>query len=138
VTPADPNPEQEINPAIFWATDNFEDIARVHTEGFEVDDDNEALPENRPALDASPIEVSVDGLLRGQRWVCFLFYWLYRKSMHSLHCGTLCLATTRLKDARCSSSSDTDWLGSLSTTLCCARRRRRLLLKPLWPPFTSS
>ena len=67
-TPADPNSEREIDPAIFRATDNIEDIARVRAEGFEVDDDNEALPENRPALDAPPIEVSVDGLLRGQRW----------------------------------------------------------------------
>ncbi|KAL3823120.1 hypothetical protein ACHAXA_006450 [Cyclostephanos tholiformis] len=67
-TPADPNPEQEIDPAIFRATDNIEDIARVRAKGFEVDDDNETLPENRPALDAPPIEVSVDGLLRGQRW----------------------------------------------------------------------
>ena len=67
-TPANPNPEQEIDPSIFRATDNFEDIARVRAEGFEVDDDNEALPENRPALDAPPIEVSDDGLLRGQEW----------------------------------------------------------------------
>jgi hypothetical protein len=66
--PADPNnPEQEIDLAIFWVTDNIEDIARVRAEGFEVDDDNEALPENRPALDAPPIEVSVNGLLRGQK-----------------------------------------------------------------------
>jgi hypothetical protein len=66
--PADPQPEREIDPAIFRATDNLEDIARIRAESFEVDDDNEALPENRPALDAPPIEVSVDGLLRGQRW----------------------------------------------------------------------
>ena len=68
MTPADPNPEREIDLTIFRATDNIEDIAQVRAEGFEVDDDNEALPENRPALDAPPIEVSVDGLLWGQRW----------------------------------------------------------------------
>jgi len=67
-TPADPEAEQEIDPSIFNARDSLEDIARVRAEGFEVDDDNEALPENRPALDAPPIEVSDDGLLRGQEW----------------------------------------------------------------------
>lgn len=67
-TPANADPEQEIDPSILRAGDNVEDIARVRAEGFEVDDDNEALPENRPALDAPPIEVSPDGLLRGQTW----------------------------------------------------------------------
>jgi hypothetical protein len=32
-TPANPNPEQEIDPSIFQATDNFEDIAQVRAEG---------------------------------------------------------------------------------------------------------
>jgi hypothetical protein len=63
-TPADPNAEQEIDPSIFRATDNFEDIARVRAEGFEDDDDNEALPENRPALFTPPIKVSADGLFQ--------------------------------------------------------------------------
>jgi hypothetical protein len=36
-------------------------------EGFEVDDNNEALPENRPALFAPPIKVSADGLSEGNR-----------------------------------------------------------------------
>jgi hypothetical protein len=67
-TPVEPDAEREIDPSIFNATDTLEDIARVRAEGFEVDDDNEALPENRPALDAPPIEVSADGLLRGQEW----------------------------------------------------------------------
>jgi hypothetical protein len=67
-TPVEPDAEREIDPSIFNATDTLEDIARVCAEGFEVDDDNEALPENRPALDAPPIEVSADGLLRGQEW----------------------------------------------------------------------
>ncbi len=67
-TPADPEAEREIDPSIFNARDSLEDIARVRAEGFEVDDDNEALPEKRPALDAPPIEVSADGLLRGQEW----------------------------------------------------------------------
>jgi hypothetical protein len=66
--PVDPFEEREIDPSIFNATDSLEDIARVYAEGFEVDDDNEALPENRPALDAPPIEVSTDGLLQGQEW----------------------------------------------------------------------
>ena len=74
------------------------------------------------------------------RWECrvFHFSWLFSKSMHSLHCGTLCSATTRLKDVRCSSSSVADWLGSSYTTLDCARRSGRLLPEPLQPPFTSS
>jgi hypothetical protein len=67
-TPVDPFKEQEIDPSIFNATDSLENIAQVRAEGFEVDDDNEALPKNRPALDAPPIEVSADGLLQGQEW----------------------------------------------------------------------
>ena len=67
-TPVDPSEEREIDPSIFNAGDSLEDIARVRAEGFEVDDDNEALPENRPALDAPPIQVSADGLLQGQEW----------------------------------------------------------------------
>ena len=67
-TPVEPDAEREIDPSIFNATDTLEDIARVRAEGFEVDDNNETLPENRPALDAPPIEVSADGLLRGQEW----------------------------------------------------------------------
>ncbi len=67
-TPVDPFAKREINPPIFNATDSLKDIARVRAEGFEVDNDNEALPENRPVLDAPPIEVSADGLLQGQEW----------------------------------------------------------------------
>ena len=67
-TPVDPSKEREIDPSIFNAGDSLEDIARVRAEGFEVDDDNEALPEKRPALDAPPIQVSADGLLQGQEW----------------------------------------------------------------------
>jgi hypothetical protein len=68
VTPVAPEAEREIDPSIFNARDSLEDIARVRAEGFEVDDDNEALPENRPALDAPPVEVSAMGLLRWQEW----------------------------------------------------------------------
>jgi hypothetical protein len=43
-----------------------EDIARVHKEGFEVDDDNEPLPENVPADGNVP--TANEGLYKGQSW----------------------------------------------------------------------
>jgi hypothetical protein len=56
------NEGQEINTNIFNANNITEDIARVRAEGFKVDDDNKALPENVPAPDAPALEVSPDGL----------------------------------------------------------------------------
>ena len=50
------------------ANDRTDDIARIRAEGFEVDDDNEALPENVPVAGAPPVEVNEDGLYRGQSW----------------------------------------------------------------------
>ena len=55
-----------INENIF--SDRADDIARVRAEGFEVDDDNEALPDNMPQPGAPAIEVNQDGLFRGQSW----------------------------------------------------------------------
>ena len=40
----------------------MDDIARIRAEGFEVDDDNEALLDNVPVSGAPPVEVSQDGL----------------------------------------------------------------------------
>jgi hypothetical protein len=57
---------QIINENIF--SDRADDINRVCAEGFEVGDDNEALPENIPQPDGPAIEVNQDGLYRGQSW----------------------------------------------------------------------
>jgi hypothetical protein len=62
------NEGQEINTNIFNTTNIVEDIARVCAESFEVDDDNEALPENVPAPVAPAVKVSADGLYKGQTW----------------------------------------------------------------------
>ena len=59
---------QEINADVFNANDCMDDIARIHAEGFEVNDDNEALPENVPIMGAPPVKVNEDGLCRGQSW----------------------------------------------------------------------
>lgn len=59
---------REINADVFNANDHMDDIARIRAEGFEVDDDNEALPENVPVAGAPPVEVNEDGLYRGQSW----------------------------------------------------------------------
>ena len=53
---------REINADVFNANDRMDDIARICAEGFEVDDDNEALPENVPVAGTPPVEVSQDGL----------------------------------------------------------------------------
>jgi hypothetical protein len=67
--PAVPDNEgQEINTNIFNATNIMEDITRMSAEGFEVVDDNEALPENVPVIDAPAVKVSADGLYQGQTW----------------------------------------------------------------------
>ena len=60
------NEGRVINENIF--SDRADDIARVRAEGFEVDDDNEALPENMPAPGVPAIEVNQDGLFCGQSW----------------------------------------------------------------------
>jgi hypothetical protein len=59
---------QEINSDVFNANDRMDDIARIRAEGFEVDDDNKALPENVPVAGTPPVEVSQDGLYQGQSW----------------------------------------------------------------------
>jgi len=59
---------QEINVDVFNANDRMDDISRIRAEGFEVDDDNEALPENVPVTGTPPVEVNEDGLYRGQSW----------------------------------------------------------------------
>jgi len=56
-----------IDPEVFDARNNAEDIARVRAEGFEVDDDNDPAPENVPALwDVAP--VGNGDLFEGQSW----------------------------------------------------------------------
>ncbi len=68
-TPAVPdNKGQKINTNIFNVNKIMEDIADICAEGFEVDDDNEALPENVPVPGAPAVKVSADGLYRGQTW----------------------------------------------------------------------
>ncbi len=62
------NKGQEINTNIFNVTNIVEDIAHICAEGFEVDDNNEALPENVPAPSAPAVEVSADGHYQGQTW----------------------------------------------------------------------
>jgi hypothetical protein len=59
---------KEINPLIFNVMDSIKDIAQVCAEGSKVYDDNKALPENRPRLDAPPIRVLFDGPLQEQVW----------------------------------------------------------------------
>ena len=59
--------EREIPAFIFDAENCAEDIARVRAEGFEVDDDNDPLPENIQG-NAPAIEVAADGLYAGQKW----------------------------------------------------------------------
>jgi hypothetical protein len=62
----DKNERVEIGDHISAAQNVAEDIARVRQEGFEVDDDNELLPENIPSNgDALPSNL---GLLEGQVW----------------------------------------------------------------------
>ena len=53
---------REINADVFKVNDCMDDIARIRAEGFEVDDDNEALLDNVPVSGAPPVEVSQDGL----------------------------------------------------------------------------
>ena len=60
--PATTDERQEINADVFNANDRTDDIARIRAEGFEVDDDNKALPENVPVVGAPPVEVNQDGL----------------------------------------------------------------------------
>jgi hypothetical protein len=60
------NAGREINADVFNTNDRTDDIARIRAEGFEVDDDNEALPENVPVAGDPPVEVNQDGLYRGQ------------------------------------------------------------------------
>jgi hypothetical protein len=59
---------REINADVFNANDRMDDIARIRAEGFEVDDDDEALPENVPVAGTPRVEVNQDGLYRGQSW----------------------------------------------------------------------
>ena len=59
---------QEMNANVFNVNGRADDIACVRAEGFEVDDDNEALPENFPLANAPPVKVNADGLYRGQSW----------------------------------------------------------------------
>ena len=68
---------QEINADVFNVNDRTDDIARIRAEGFEVDDDNEALPENVPVAGAPPVEVNEDG--------SSVSSWPFRRSTHSLH-----------------------------------------------------
>jgi hypothetical protein len=57
---------EEMDPEIFDARNNAEDIARVRAEGFEVDDDNDPAPENIPAIwDETPV---ANDLFEGQSW----------------------------------------------------------------------
>jgi hypothetical protein len=57
---------QIINENIF--SDRADDINRIRAEGFEVDNDNKALPENIPQPGGPAIEVNQDGLYWGQSW----------------------------------------------------------------------
>jgi hypothetical protein len=56
----------EIGEDIFTAQNVAKDIARIHQEGFEVDDDNEPLPENVPTNGNVP--PANEGLYEGQSW----------------------------------------------------------------------
>ncbi len=62
------NEGQEINAGVFNVNDRTDDIARICAEGFGVDDNNEALPENVPVTGAFPVEVNQDGLYQVQSW----------------------------------------------------------------------
>jgi hypothetical protein len=62
------NEGQEINTNIFNTTNIMENITCICAEGFEVDDNNEALPENVPVPGATTVEVRADGLYQGQTW----------------------------------------------------------------------
>ena len=57
-----------IGDDVYFTQNRAEDIARVHIEGFEVDDDNDPAPENIPApAEASPVVID-GGLYEGQTW----------------------------------------------------------------------
>jgi len=60
-------PGNEIDPEVFRAGNNAEDIALVRAQGLNVDDDNDPAPENIPTADA-PIGNEDDGLFPGQSW----------------------------------------------------------------------
>ena len=63
---AETNERVEIGKNIFAAQNVAKDIARVHQEGFEVDNNNEPLPENVPANGNVP--PANEGLYEGQSW----------------------------------------------------------------------
>ena len=56
------NEGQEINTDVFNANDRTDDIAHIRAEGFEVNNDNKAFPENVPVAGAPPVKVNQDGL----------------------------------------------------------------------------
>ncbi len=62
------NEGQDINTNILTASILADNIAHVRAEGFKVDDDNEALPENIPAPGAPTVKVSADGLNQSKTW----------------------------------------------------------------------
>ena len=59
---------QEIIASVFNVNDHMDDIARVCAEGFEVDNNNKALPENIPIAIAPPVKVNEDGFYPGLSW----------------------------------------------------------------------
>ena len=57
----------EIDLQVFIASNQDEDIALVHNQGNDVDDDNEPSPENIPDT-STPLTLDNEGLFDGQNW----------------------------------------------------------------------